>query len=99
MNGLADIEDAIIKHEGIDLSEPDVSIVSKEKPVENWEDKPKITRRGGLPSIDMPIEDVKGIGEETAIKLREIGVDTLAKYVSYQEAQKDNKKEDETEDE
>ena len=38
-----------------------------------------IKKRGGLPSLDTPIENVKGIGTETAKELKALGVDTSEK--------------------
>lgn len=86
MDGLIEIQEQIIKKEGIMPVVVGDEITSS-KPSEDWSKKPKITKRGGLPAIDMPIEGVKGIGEATASQLREIGVDTLEKYVEYQKAQ------------
>ena len=94
MDGLIDIQEQIIKKEGL-ITNEDIITISSVKPEEDWSKKPKITKKGGLPSLNTPIESVKGIGGVTAEKLRKIGVDTLEKYVDYQKAQA-SKTEDET---
>lgn len=89
MDGLIIIEEAIIQKEGIHLTK-ESEVVTK-KPIEDWGNKPKIVKRGGMPSLDTPIESIKGIGEGTAEKLRDIGVTTLEQYVEYTKAQAQEK--------
>ncbi len=100
IDGLISIEEAIIKKEDINI--PDESKESKvigDKPLEDWGLKPKIAKRGGMPSLDTPIEDIKGIGEVTAQKLRDIGVTNLQQYVEYTKAQGDQEDQENQEDE
>lgn len=86
LHGIASIQEQVKEYEGItdEIKAP----VEKEalKPVEDWGKKPKITQRGGLPSADSPITDLKGIGEATAKKLQAIGVKTIGDYADYQRA-------------
>lgn len=102
VSGLIDVEEKIRENEGL-LDKKDVPIsVSSSKPSEDWSAKPLITKRGGVPKISTPIENLKGIGDETAAKFREIGVNTIEDYVEYQKAQSskqtdEDKEEEETE--
>lgn len=99
LDGIATIEEQIEIFEGIfKVVEPELEKEKQsKKPLENWDGKSvkKSRGTGGMPSLDTPIENVKGIGEKTAEKLKEIGVETLEQYVDYQKAQKELK--DETE--
>lgn len=95
MDGLIIIEEAIIQKEGIHVNKESKTPVKK--PLEDWGNKPKVSKRGGMPSLDTPIEDIKGIGEATAQKLREIGVTNLEQYVEYNKAQADIEDEDKDE--
>ena len=94
MEGLIQIEEAIILKEGIQLPISDPSKLSPKKPAEDWSKTRMIKKRGGLPSLDTPIENVKGIGTETAKELKALGVDTLEKYVDYQKAHQSENNED-----
>ena len=95
LDGIATIEEQIEKFEGIfTVIEPEISNEkSSAKPIEDWGSKPLITKQGGMPSLNTPIENVKGIGEKTAESLKEIGVTTLEEYVEYQKAQEALKEE------
>ncbi len=100
VNGLIDIEEKIRISEGfIDGEEELLSEEpSKSHPLEDWGNKPVITKKGGLPNLDTPITDIKGIGEQTAQKFKEIGVNTLQEYVNYQQAQADKNEDNEEND-
>lgn len=87
VSGLIDVEEKISENEGLLEKKEVPTSVSSTKPSEDWSIKPLITKRGGLPKISTPIENLKGIGEETATKFKEIGVHTLEDYVEYQKAQ------------
>lgn len=94
MNGLIEIEKHIEKMEVVPVSVSlSNGVVSKS--FEDWRGKPKITKRGGLPSLDTPIANLKGIGEKTANELEAIGVKTLDQYIDYLRAQSVEDKESE----
>jgi predicted flap endonuclease-1-like 5' DNA nuclease len=90
LDGIATIEEQIEIFEGVfKVVEPELAEEKKSvKPTEDWGKKPVIKKQGGMPDLDTPIENVKGIGEKTAEQLKEIGVKTLEDFVEYKKAQK-----------
>jgi len=98
MNGLIEIEEQIEKMElvRIPVLSPKRAL---SKSFEDWSSKPKITKRGGLPSLDTPISSIKGIGEKTAKELEDIGVTTLDQYTEYMRAHAEDSGDVEEEDE
>lgn len=88
LDGIATIEEQIEKFEGVFQVEGQITEKKEKevKPLEDWSKKPEIKTRKGLPNLETPIENVKGIGEKTAEQLREIGVTNLEQYVDYQKA-------------
>lgn len=92
---IVNLEEAIEKYEGlVRKSDVDVVIdqkVNKKVPVEKWdlESFPVVKVVGGLPALKTPIEEVRGIGEKSAKKLRDVGVETLEDYVDYKRAEQE----------
>lgn len=86
LRGIASIQDQVKEYEGF-AEETQPSLTDEEiRPTEDWGDIPEIIQKGGLPSADAPITDLKGIGEKTAKKLEAIGVKTIPQYIEYQKA-------------
>lgn len=98
LKGIAKIQEQIELYEGnIKLGSSEQKPLEVSKPKEDWSDKPQITVATGIPELNIPVTDIKGIGKVKAVKLAELGVTNLEEYVEYMKAQQEEEAEDEEE--